>query len=192
MLDALLGCPADGVFVDVGANDPETLSNTRRFYDRGWRGINVEPNTEVCAELQRQRPEDINLNIGVAPEEGLLTFYRMDPSTLSAFEKNAVQDNLAHPGARLVEEVQVPVEPLRQVLEKHLGDRKIDFLSVDTEGLDLSVLRSNDWDAFRPRFVLVEIAWMGKEIVDYLGTQGYTFVWSNGVNGIFSDSAAVS
>ena len=190
VLDALLGCPSSGFYVDVGANDPEILSNTRRFYDRGWRGINVEPNTEVCAELTRRRPEDINLNIGIAPEMGFLTFYRMDPSTLSTFEKSAVKDNLAHPGARLIGEVQVAVEPLFRILLKHLGDRRIDFLSVDTEGLDLSVLQSNDWLTHRPRLVLVEIAWKGQEIVEYLGAQGYTFVWSNGVNGIFSDAAA--
>lgn len=188
VLDALLGCPADGVYVDVGANDPEILSNTRRFHQRGWRGINVEPNTELCGELSRKRSEDINLNIGIAPVAGFLTFYRMDPSTLSTFDKSAVRDNLAHPGARLVEEVQVAVEPLSQVFDEHLGGRAVDFLSVDTEGLDLAVLQSNDWQRHRPRIVLVEVAWRGNEIIEYLGRQGYTFVWSNGVNGVFLDA----
>jgi len=188
VLDALLGCPSDGVYVDVGANDPEVLSNTQRFYRRGWRGINVEPNTALCDEFVRQRPEDVNLNIGIASEVGMLTFYRMEPSTLSTFDPSAVKDNLAHPGARLAEQVEVAVEPLSQVFREHLGGRTIDFLSVDTEGLDLAVLQSNDWAQYRPRFVLVEVAWSGSEIVDYLKQQRYPLVWSNGVNGIFADS----
>ena len=35
--------------------------------------------------------------------------------------------------------------------------RKIDFLNVDAEGLDLEVLKSNDWDMWRPKIIAVEI-----------------------------------
>lgn len=187
VIDAILGCPSDGVYVDVGANDPVLLSNTHRFHQRGWRGVNVEPNTALCDELRRQRPEDVTLNIGIASEAGVMTFYRMEPATLSTFDPGAVKDNLAHPGARLVEEVRVAVEPLSQVFGKHLDGRGVDLISVDTEGLDLAVLQSNDWRRFRPKLVLVEVAWSGSVIVGYLEQQGYRLVWSNGVNGIFAD-----
>lgn len=116
-----------------------------------------------------------------------MTFYRMEPATLSTFDPGAVKDNLAHPGARLAEEVRVAVEPLSQVFDKHLDGREVDFLSVDTEGLDLAVLQSNDWRLFRPKLVLVEVAWSGSVIVSYLEQQSYHLVWSNGVNGIFAD-----
>ncbi|MDO8950811.1 MAG: FkbM family methyltransferase [Actinomycetota bacterium] len=191
VIDVLLGCQAKGVYVDVGANDPVTLSNTLRFSKRGWRGINIEPDTALWSELESQRRDDINLNIGVAPEAGFLTFYKMDPPTLSTFDKGAAEDNLAHPGARIVSETQVVVAPLRQVLDEHLRGRPVDFLSVDAEGLDLAVLQSNDWHVHRPRLVMVEIGWRGREIVKYLEEQRYTFVWSNAVNGIFVDTDLV-
>ena len=187
VLDALLGCQDEGFYVDIGANDPEVLSNTLRFYQRGWHGINVEPNSVLADEFRRRRPDDINLNVGIASQAGDLTFYRMEPSTLSTFDQDAVTDNLEHPGARLIEETRVAVEPLTRVLDAHLDGRSIDFLSVDTEGFDLFVLQSNDWLRYRPRLVLVEVAWKPSEIVEYLGTQGYVMVWSNGVNGIFAD-----
>jgi FkbM family methyltransferase len=192
VIDALLGCLAAGTYVDVGANDPEVLSNTRRFYQRGWRGINIEPDTELWRKLQERRGGDINLNIGIAPSDGFLTFYRMDPSTLSTFDQGAAKDNLARPGARIIEEVRVAVEPLSRVLDEHLAGRPIDMLSVDAEGLDLAVLTSNDWARHRPRIVLVEIGWKGREIVEYLRAQGYEFVWSNAVNGIFVDAGRPS
>lgn len=188
VIDALLGSPAEGTYVDVGANDPSELSNTRRFYDRGWRGINIEPNAELFAAFERLRPKDVNLNIGVAESVGEMTFYRMEPSTLSTFDREASRDNLAHPGSRLVGELPVPVRPLAAVLDEHLADRSIDFLSVDTEGLDLAVLQSNDWERYRPRLVLVEITWRRVQIAEYLSAQRYEFVWSNGLNGVFSDA----
>ncbi len=188
VIDALLGCPADGVYVDVGANDPSELSNTRRFYDRGWRGINIEPNAELFSEFKRSRPGDVNLNIGIAQSAGELTFYQMEPSTLSTFDRGASIDNLAHPGAHTVAEVRVPVRPLTAVLDEHLADKLIDFMSVDTEGLDLEVLQSNDWHRFRPKLVIVEIAWRGTLIAEYLSAQRYSFIWSNGVNGVFADA----
>ncbi len=188
VIDAMLGSPAHGVFVDVGANDPSELSNTRRFYDRGWRGINIEPDTEQFAAFERLRPCDVNLNIGIAESAGEMTFYRMDPSTLSTFDLEASIDNLAHPGSRLAAEVPVPVRPLAAVLDEYLDGRPIDLLSVDTEGLDLTVLQSNDWQRYRPRVVLVEIAWRGKLIAEYLSAQRYLFIWSNGVNGVFVDA----
>ncbi|MDP2232406.1 MAG: FkbM family methyltransferase, partial [Actinomycetota bacterium] len=188
ILDALLGCAASGVYVDVGANDPELLSNTQRFYRRGWHGIIIEPNTELCATLTSARPRDLTLNVGIASAPGSLTYYKMDPSTLSTFDKGAAKDNLAHPGARLVQEVEIPVVPLAQVLDEHLEGRTVDFLSVDTEGFDLTVLRSNNWRKHRPRFVLVEVAWKGGEIIEYLASEGYAFLWSNAVNGIFADA----
>lgn len=188
VIDALLGSPIEGAYVDVGANDPSELSNTRRFYDRGWRGINIEPNQELFDAFERLRPGDVNLNIGIAQSAGEMTFYRMEPSTLSTFDCAASLDNLAHPGSRLVAEVPVSVRPLAEVLDEYLGDRSIDLLSVDTEGLDLAVLQSNDWQRYRPRLVLVEIAWRGTLIAEYLGAQRYSFIWSNGVNGLFADA----
>ena len=47
-----------GFYVDVGAADPEELSVTRAFYERGWSGINVEPRDEYFEKLILARPRD--------------------------------------------------------------------------------------------------------------------------------------
>jgi FkbM family methyltransferase len=64
----------DGFYIDVGANDPVQDSVTKHFYDRGWRGINIEPQSGRYACLNAQRRNDINLNIGLSNCEGTLTF----------------------------------------------------------------------------------------------------------------------
>jgi hypothetical protein len=52
--------------------------------------------------------------------------------------------------------MRIPIIPLKKILEKHAGQKEIDILSVDTEGYDLEVLESNDWQKFRPRFLIIE------------------------------------
>ena len=62
----LLSGKNKGFYVDVGANDPVHDSVTKFFYDRGWSGINIEPINEHYKNLTKERPRDINLQIGVA------------------------------------------------------------------------------------------------------------------------------
>lgn len=53
--------------------------------------------------------------------------------------------------------IKAEAKPLNKILDEHLNSSKIDFLNVDVEGLDLDVLKSNDWSKYKPKFVLVEI-----------------------------------
>ena len=85
VIDRLLGNPAKGLYVDVGANDPELFSNTKMFYERGWCGVNIEPNATNHARFVKQRPSDMNLNIGVGEFEGSMTFHIFEPDQISTF-----------------------------------------------------------------------------------------------------------
>ena len=50
-----------GFYIDVGANHPSDDSVTKAFYDRGWRGLNIEPLPEHIAQLRAARLRGINL-----------------------------------------------------------------------------------------------------------------------------------
>ena len=54
-----------GFYIDVGANHPRIDSVTLAFYERGWRGINIEPLPHLHRELEQERPEDLNLNLAI-------------------------------------------------------------------------------------------------------------------------------
>lgn len=191
IVDALLGCPSDGCYIDIGANDPEVLSNTRRFYIRGWRGINIEPEPNLFQKLCEGRQYDVNLNVGIGAESGTLKFYRIEPATLSSFDPAVARHNLRSPGSKARGEVLLPVVTLTSILDEHLNDRDIDFMSIDVEGCELEVLRGNDWQRYRPRLILIEVYHRGKEIQSYLNTYGYRLIWSNSTNGIFIDEAII-
>jgi FkbM family methyltransferase len=145
-----------GFYVDIGAYAPTQNSNTYLFYKSGWRGINVDPTPGVMDTFRKVRPRDTNLQLAVSEERGPLEFFSWgSPSvfnTLSAEVAAARSKELGAP-----ERITVPGVTLADVLEEHLpSGQQIDFLSVDVEGMDLAVLRSNDWSRFRPGLLLAE------------------------------------
>jgi FkbM family methyltransferase len=80
-----------GFYIDVGAAWPTFHSVTRAFYDRGWSGINVEPNPRLLEELNRERPRDVNLGVAIGRETGEAVLNVMSNEGLST-----VVDQLAH------------------------------------------------------------------------------------------------
>ena len=173
-----------GVYMDIGANDPNILSSTKRFYLKGWRGVNVEPDSTVFKQLVKHRSCDQNLNIGIGlPGEQI--FYKMNPSTLSTFCENIANDAVKN-GYQIISKANVTLKPLSQVISDSFGETQIDFLSLDVEGYEIVVLMTNDWKRFRPTLLLVEINRNKKEIYDYLLEQNYQEIFTNGTNSIFA------
>ena len=146
-----------GFFVDVGAHHPVRFSNTYHFYRKGWRGINIDATPGSMRPFGWLRRRDINLELGIGPEKGSLTFYCFDEPALNTLSPEVAQERAAGGRYKITKKVEVPVLPLHEVLRQHLPpETHIDFFSVDVEGMDEMVLRSNDWQAFRPAFVLAE------------------------------------
>jgi len=147
-----------GFYVDIGAHHPKRFSNTYLFYRRGWSGINVDAMPGSMKLFRKWRPRDINLELGIARASGRLDYYVFNEPALNGFssELSNEREKSKNP-YRIKEVIKVDVCPLSKVLEKHLGENKIDFLNVDVEGLDLDVLKSNDWSKYRPKYVLAEV-----------------------------------
>lgn len=146
----------DGFYVDVGAHHPTRFSNTYYFYKLGWRGINIEPDHEVKKLFDKQRPRDVTLDCAVADVESERLFYVFDEPALNTFSK-PLADEYRKQGRILIAEKKIGTRTLSSILEEHVTDRVIDFMTIDVEDFELSVLESNDWVKFRPRLLLVEI-----------------------------------
>jgi len=146
-----------GFYVDIGAHHPYRFSNTCYFHRRGWTGLNIDPNPDAIEAFRRDRPSDINLCTGVSDIAGSLDFHFFNEPALNTFDAALAEQRARLPDYHLLETRSVPVRRLDEILSEHLSPNKqIDFLSIDVEGMDLSVLRSNDWRRFRPRVLLVE------------------------------------
>ena len=183
MAERLLDTRYNGFWVDIGAHDPIQFSNTKIFADFGWRGINVDASSDAIVKFNRCRKLDINVNVGIGVESGQLDYYRMSLSPMNTFSKEFAE-RATKEGVKILEVVKVPVMTMRELLDKYLPKgQHIDFFSIDCEGLDLSILQSNNWSLYRPDYILIEIHTGGKNwevptcpVTQYLNKQGYAFV----------------
>jgi FkbM family methyltransferase len=156
ILQRIFATRQNGFYVDVGAHHPRRFSNTYNFYRRGWRGLNIDAMPGSMKDFDRVRPRDINLEMGIASARGAMRFFMFNDPALNTFDAGlAASRNQGQ--YRIIGEIDVPTDTLANVLGTQLPpDTRIDFLSVDVEGLDLPVLESNDWDRFRPECICVE------------------------------------
>lgn len=146
-----------GFYVDVGAHHPKRFSNTYFFYEQGWQGINIEPMPGSKRNFDKVRTRDINLEIPINSTEKELTYYIFNDPALNGFSKDLSLLRNQSPDYRIIKTVNMKTKTLSSVLNEHLsGEQKINLLSIDVEGLDLEVLKSNDWRNYKPDFIMVE------------------------------------
>jgi FkbM family methyltransferase len=148
-----------GFYIDVGAHHPKRFSNTYLFYNRGWRGVNIDAMPGSMRAFNEARPRDINLEIGIGQARGKLDYYVFNEPALNSFSHDLSHErDISNSSYRVEKIIQVGVCPLREILDQCLPiGQSVDFMSIDVEGLDLEVLKSNDWGKYRPTYVLVEI-----------------------------------
>ena len=149
------------IYVDVGAHDPIRFSNTYRLYRNGWRGINIDPLPSCVDRFMKFRPDDINLNIGISSSKGVIEYYNFEEpafNTLNAERANMVIENKY---SNLVEKKTIQVDTLQNILDKYLttefdNNLQIGLLTLDVETMEMDVLKSNDWEKYRPYFIIME------------------------------------
>lgn len=141
-----------GFYIDVGAAHPVDDSVTKWFYDRGWRGVNVEPESHFFRLLAEQRPEDVNLNCALSDHRGTMTLFET-----AHFDGGATLDEALapHHGATAVLREEVEVRTLAEVCAEHVVG-PVDYLKIDVEGHEEAVLRGVDLMAVRPRVLIIE------------------------------------
>lgn len=170
------GFATEGFFVEVGANDPKTLSTTWLLERVGWRGILVEPLPDKCEALRAERPHSQVYAVAVSSEEktGESDFYVK--GTLSSLERNVKDERTEYDAVIRVKVV---------TLDFLLGESavpKLDFVSIDNEGTEYDVLRGFDIRRYEPSLILVEDIVYTLRVHRHLRRMGYRLLRRTGVN----------
>lgn len=178
-----------GFYVDVGAHHPKRFSNTYFFYKHGWSGINIDAMPESMVPFNKIRSRDINIEKPISDKKQVLTYYAFNEPALNGFskelsEERVSQDNNYH----IIFEKDIETSTLEEILDINLPKNKqIDFLSIDVEGLDFMVLKSNNFEKYKPKVILIEILGSSlkniedNEIAKYLKKFDYT-IYAKAVN----------
>jgi FkbM family methyltransferase len=176
-----------GFYIDVGAFSATFDSVTRAFYERGWRGINVEPNPPYYNELVQHRPRDVNLQQAVSDVTGNAQIYLVPNSGLSSLDETVARDHESLGWSVIAAEVQLTT--LAAIWASHVpAGQDVHFLKVDVEGAEEAVLRGNDWGQNRPWIVIVEATKPSSQVDSYrsweplLTSANYAFAYADGLN----------
>jgi FkbM family methyltransferase len=181
-------------YLDIGANDPISLSNTYLFYLSGNRGVCIEPNPELAKRFSKIRSRDTVLNAGIGIDgKKTAEFYLMDWHEFSTFSKERAEEVERHyKGANNIKQVmQLPTLDINEVFQKHFSQTS-KFVNVDVEGLDFEILQMIDFNTYKPEIFCVECIDVTqkdakrKDLITFFEGKGYSLFADTSINYIFS------
>jgi FkbM family methyltransferase len=191
VVERLLNGKQNGFYVEVGCHHPYRFSNTFLFYKKGWNGVCIDPLPGTKALFAKNRPRDVCIEMGVDEKFSHLTYYMFNEPALNTFDKDLAESRDGKKEYHIVDKTKVEVRPLADILKNIKNIPNIDILSVDVEGLDLQVLKSNDWEKFAPRIIIAECLTAELSIIDadpvakFLSGLGYKIYAKTGNSIIF-------
>ena len=174
-----------GFYVDVGCHHPTRLNNCHLLYKKGWRGINIDISEFSIKLFNLVRTKDININRAVSLEQKKVKFYYDKLiSFYISLNKRKELDRFK----------EIMSDTLTNIIDQtKFKDRKIDFLSIDTEGKDFEVLQSLNFERYDPKYICIEIYSdndstfdiKNNQIYNYLIEKNYTLLIAKRENYIF-------
>lgn len=137
---------ATGSYIETGAWHPTEGSNSYVFYERGWRGLLIEPHPAWARRVMSGRPEDVVINCGAGDTEGEMILNLAGQASSLRTEWSMTPTS----------ELKVKIRRLDDILKDHPQFNKPDFFSLDVEGYELEALNGVDWSLFRPTVICIE------------------------------------
>lgn len=160
----------NGVFIEVGANDGVTQSNTKLLEEYyGWTGILVEPSPCVFSKLCDNRPTAhcFQCALGAFEQENTYVYGDFDGDLMSSIDGKRRQNAAEH---------KVLMRSLQSILDE-VGYSHINLFSLDTEGHELAILNGIDFSKTIFDYLLIEIYNRDyEEIINFLSSKGYDMV----------------
>jgi FkbM family methyltransferase len=184
-------------YMDVGAHHPVFNNNTYYFYERGSRGVLVEPNPALHGVLEQVRPRDVLVRAGIGvTAQAEADFYIIGGSEdgqLNTFSREQAEALVARSRGHysIAQVLKIPLLNINDLMRKHWNGPP-NLLSLDTEGFDLPILRSLDFKRLRPDVICVETVEIGGrrllgEIMQLMAGNGYEVRGGSFINTIFVD-----
>lgn len=180
-------------YLDIGAHHPFILSNTALLSLSGSTGVNIEPNPTLFKLFEKNRSKDVNINMGISEEEGELDYYSLSDPGLNTFSKKEAEEYVNEHGHKLLSVDKMKTITIANVLKEHCNGIFPDFLSLDVEGLDLSLLKSIDYEGSTPTVICAETSTHStkghtekiQSIIDFVCSKDYILYADTNINSIF-------
>ncbi len=178
-----------GTFLEIGGFDGATGSNCLFFeVFRGWSGVLVEPSPTQYAKAAGFRRAEC-LQVAVADRDGVAEFLDVQEGYT---QMSGLTDSYAPDMRKRVEAdprhkgdlISVPITTLPQILDDR-GLVEVDFISLDVEGGEMSILTAFPFDRYRITAWTIENNSAGNEIPELMARKGYRRIEALGVDDVY-------
>jgi FkbM family methyltransferase len=189
-----------GIFVEVGAFDGESFSNTSGLADFGWRGLYIEPISELAEQCKKRHAHNkvqvVTSGVGEKSDEIELNM----SGQLSTFSKDTkdAYKSITWASNFQFESRKVPIETLPTILKKAGIPNKFDLLVVDVEGFEEQVFKGIELEQFDITMIIVELIdkhpdfaphtelqASAKRVREHILSSGYMTIFEDQVNTVF-------
>lgn len=200
----VFGVRNTGYFVEVGAMDGQSHSNTCGLADMGWNGLYIEATADYarkCYDRHRKNKVQV-LRRAISDKPGVLRFHRANAlTTADSLSEQAYasmewsKDSLHH------EYEEVPCTTLDRTLEEFGAPPGFDLLVVDVEGHEQQVLDGFSIGKWRPKMIIIEIqdehpdflalpnadvfVARYKKLRETIESSGYSLLYKNMINSVY-------
>lgn len=182
-------------YLDIGTNHPFICNNTFYFYSRGSQGVCIEPDERFAHLIKQYRKRDVFLHAGVGTgdvKEATLFGFPEPYSGWNTFSREEAEKRQNETGIKYSAHKKLPLISINEVISKYFNPYP-NIVSLDVEGLDLEILKSLDFDRYRPEVICVESITFStnneeekiSEIADFVVSKGYFVFGDTHVNTIF-------
>jgi FkbM family methyltransferase len=182
----------NGVFIDIGAHDGVSLSNSYFFEkELNWKGMCIEPIPTLFEQLDKNR-ECVKIQGCAWNQDGVKKFRvikgyaEMLSGIIETYDSNHIKriENECESTNGSYEDLDIPCYDINSLLEKN-GFFKIDFLSIDTEGSEFEILKKIDFKKFDIGIIIVENNYNNNELREFLKSNNYNLFTKLSVDDVF-------
>jgi|SRR5579871_1827744 len=182
-------------YLDIGTNFPVQGNNTYFFYNKGFRGVCIEPDPSLFEQIKKTRPSDILLNAGIGFDDSKEADFYIFPHPYTGwntFSKEEADSRQKLTGIAIKEVRKLPLKNINEVIANYFNPHP-NFISIDVEGLDLIILQTLDFDKFKPEIICAETITFSltnneakrNDIIEFLQLKGYFVFADTHINTIF-------
>ena len=172
-----------GFYIDIGAFEGVTISNTLALEKLGWNGICVEPIPEIYQNLIKNRKCDC-VNAAIYDEEKQVEFIQTIAGRSGAVKSMSEKVFKAAENEGIVKYLSITPITFNKLMEKY-DIEYIDFLSIDVEGAELNVLTSIDFNKYKFGLITIENNCGYHKLKEFMADKGYKIFIDLGVDIFF-------
>lgn len=167
----------DGVFVDVGANDPYIDSQSFHLEQLGWGGLLIEPLPNMCELLRKHRK---GMVIPYACS-GIENHKKVLP-LISFGVCSTLETKLIHSNKLKNEIIHIEARTLDSILEDNKIEPSFDLLSIDVEGHEIELFKGFSIKKWKPKLILLEDHVLNQKKHNHMIQNDYQLLLRSGLN----------